>query len=321
MKVYLSPSDQINNLYADNLGTEQQYCTLIAKSCEKYLKEYGYEVKIGDNSLDETYTNRVAESNNWRADLHIPIHTNAGGNATGALVMIYDNRSGAVAEDIYNSLVSVTLNKNGLGVRTNTSLYEINATNAICIYCECEFHDKSDTAHHIVNNIDSFGKAIADGIKNYYGESSAPIPEPVPQPENVNVNVYYKARTLAHGWLPEVMNENDFAGFEGSPITDIAIKVDKGSIKYRVHVKGGGWLPYVTGYDLGDYQNGYAGNGTPIDLIECYYYTPDNIRPYKKAKYKVNNYPYQYDNETTNNQDGYAGVLGVNVTEFRIIIE
>ena len=55
--------------------------------------------------------------------------------------------------------------------------------------------------------------------------------------------------------------------------------------------------------------------------MEVYYYTPDEIRPYKKAKYKVNDYPYQYDNEVGNGQDGYGGVFGVNVTKFQIVIE
>ena len=144
---------------------------------------------------------------------------------------------------------------------------------------------------------------------------------PSPTPSTNEVNVYYKVKTQKHGWLSEVMNLNDYAGWENSPITDVAIGVDKGSIKYRVHVKGGNWLPYVTGYNINDYSNGYAGNGRPIDAIEVYYYTPSNIRPYKKAKYKVNNYSYQYDNEKTNGQDGYAGVFGVNATKFQIVIE
>ena len=139
---------------------------------------------------------------------------------------------------------------------------------------------------------------------------------------NKKVNVYYCVKTKKHGWLPEVKNLEDYAGWENSPITGVAIKVDKGSIKYRVHLKGKGWLSYVTGYNTNDIKNGYAGTGKDIiDAIEVYYYTPDNIRPYKKAKYKVNNYPYQYDNEKTNGQDGYAGVFGVNVTKFQIVIE
>lgn len=139
-------------------------------------------------------------------------------------------------------------------------------------------------------------------------------------PRSNNVNVYYRVRTVKHGWLPEVKNLDDYAGWENSPITDIAIKVDRGTIRYRVHVKGGNWLPYVTGYDINNSSTGYAGNGKVIDAVEIYYYTPDDIRPYKRAKYKVNEYPWQYDNEQDRGQDGYAGVFGVNVTKLQLEI-
>lgn len=146
--------------------------------------------------------------------------------------------------------------------------------------------------------------------------------EDKPEPSSNVVNCYYKVRTQKHQWLPEVKNLDDYAGYENSPITGLAIKVDKGSIRYRVHLKGKGWLPFVTGYDINDFNNGFAGDGVnAIDCVECYYYTPDNIRPFKKAKYKVNTYPYQYDNEKNKGQDGYAGVYGVTATKFQIIIE
>ena len=146
--------------------------------------------------------------------------------------------------------------------------------------------------------------------------------EDKPEPSSNVVNCYYKVRTQKHQWLPEVKNLDDYAGYENSPITGLAIKVDKGSIRYRVHLKGKGWLPFVTGYDINDFNNGFAGDIVNIiDCVECYYYTPNNIRPFKKAKYKVNNYPYQYDNEKNKGQDGYAGVYGVTATKFQIIIE
>ena len=142
------------------------------------------------------------------------------------------------------------------------------------------------------------------------------------KPVSNEVNVYYRVKTKKHGWLSEVKNSEDYAGYENSPITGLAIRVDKGSIRYRVHLKGKDWLPFVTGYDVNDYNNGFAGDGVnAIDCVECYYYTPNDIRPYKKAKYKVNNYPYQYDNEKTNSQDGFAGVYGVTATKFQIVIE
>lgn len=144
----------------------------------------------------------------------------------------------------------------------------------------------------------------------------------LPISSNKDVNVYYKVKTQKHGWLPEVKNNEDYAGWEDSPIIGVAIKVDKGSIKYRVHIKGKGWLSYVTGYNINDIINGFGGDGKNIiDAVEVYYYTPNDIRPYKKAKYKVNSYDWQYDNEKGNGQDGYAGIIGTDITKFQIVIE
>ena len=151
-----------------------------------------------------------------------------------------------------------------------------------------------------------------------------PAPPPTPEPVKM-VDVYYRVRTKADGWLPEVKNLEDYAGFTGA-VTDAAIRVSAGSVKYRVHIKGGKWLPCVTGCNINDGTNGYAGNGLEIDAIEVYYYTPDNIRPYKKAKYRVapvggSYYPWQYDNETGNGQDGYAGAFGNAIGKLQIVIE
>ena len=55
----------------------------------------------------------------------------------------------------------------------------------------------------------------------------------------------------------------------GDAITDVAIKVSQGSVKYRVHVKGGEWLPYVTDYNINDAKNGYAGSfGQQLDRFQ-----------------------------------------------------
>ena len=149
----------------------------------------------------------------------------------------------------------------------------------------------------------------------------------VPAPPTTGVNVWYRVR--AGGvWLPEVCNLCDFAGkTDGkTPITDIAVRVSAGSVKYRVHTCGGKWLPYVTGCDINDCSNGYAGEGRPIDAVEIYYYTPASIRPYKRAKYRVapvggSYYSWQHDNQTTGGQDGYAGCFGKKISKLQICIE
>lgn len=140
-------------------------------------------------------------------------------------------------------------------------------------------------------------------------------------PSGSDVNVYYRVCTANYGWLPEVRNLDDFAGLNDDPITGVAIKVDKGSIQYRVHILGGDWLSWVTGYNIDDYLNGFAGNGQVIDCIQIYYFTPDDIRPYKYAKYKVNGYDWQIDTRNDSGMDGFAGNFGYSMKKLWINIE
>lgn len=143
----------------------------------------------------------------------------------------------------------------------------------------------------------------------------------LPSVSNEEVNVYYKVKTRDYGWLSEVKNLEDYAGWKNSPIIGFAVKVDKGSVWYQAHVKGGDWLPKVTGYDINDFENGWAGDDREIDCIRVYYNTPSDIRPFKRAKYKVNDYSWVYDNEKCLNGDDFAGVMGITATEIRITIE
>lgn len=160
------------------------------------------------------------------------------------------------------------------------------------------------------------GKVTPDKTEN---KSSTPA-QSVTAP-----TVKYRVR-VGGKWLSEVKGLDSFAGKAGKPITDVAIKVSKGKVKYRVHIKGGQWLPYVTGYDTKDAKNGYAGNGKKIDAVEIIYTTPSDVakaKGYYKAKYHVSPkgksyYAWQYDNEKTKGQDGYAGVFGVVIDRLQI---
>lgn len=153
--------------------------------------------------------------------------------------------------------------------------------------------------------------------------------KPMQSTNNVNYpNVWYRVRTRESGWLPEVKNLEDYAGIDRQAITDVTVQVSKGSVKYRVHVRGGNWLPYVTGCNINDSNNGYAGNGKPIDAIEIYYNTPSDVvnkYGYLKAKYRVTPfyhgyYDWQYDNEKSKNQDGYAGSFGQYLDRLQITL-
>ena len=67
--------------------------------------------------------------------------------------------------------------------------------------------------------------------------------------KKINIIFTYSVRITTGTIISEVENDKDYAGRIGYSITDIAIKVNVDSIKYRVHIKDGDWLDFVTGYD------------------------------------------------------------------------
>lgn len=138
--------------------------------------------------------------------------------------------------------------------------------------------------------------------------------------KTLNAHAYYQV--IASGkHYAEVCDLNDYAGVnEKKNITDVAARVDAGSLKYRVHVKGGNWLGEVTGYNWGDSINGYAGNGREIDAIQFYFTTPSGYVA-KRAKYRVSikgqqgYLPWVYDYED------FAGILGKPIDAIQLCIE
>ena len=72
-------------------------------------------------------------------------------------------------------------------------------------------------------------------------------------------------------WLPEVSGYSKDSGkgnvgIFGKPITGLTVS---GGKEYRVHIVRGDWLPPVTGNDINDDTNGYAGtlDGKEIDAV------------------------------------------------------
>ena len=86
-------------------------------------------------------------------------------------------------------------------------------------------------------------------------------------------NIFYKVHYKGGKWLPEVKNREDYAGLYNKPIDGLMMRTDTGkTIKYAVHLRRSNrWLPFVSGYDADDFDNGYAGIiGQEIDGIKIY---------------------------------------------------
>ena len=160
MKVYLSPSSQKANKYAYGGVSEADVCREIGKLVETFLILNGVSCKLG---LQDNYVDRVNESNTFYPDLHVCIHTNAGGGQGTTVFTSSKCKNNKYAKSIYNEVALVTPTKDR-GMKVKDNLYEIKNTRANCCYIEMEFHDNPTTAKWIIENKYELAQSIVNGI-------------------------------------------------------------------------------------------------------------------------------------------------------------
>jgi N-acetylmuramoyl-L-alanine amidase len=146
-----------------------------------YLERAGFNVKCTYNN--DMYE-RVRESNDFEADMHIAIHTNATGkhNVTGGTQILLYSLSGErkkAGQAVFDYLAPITPGKSAERLIAKPGFYECKSTKGICVYCECEFHDTQLGSDFIIKNTTEIGEAIAKGVCKYYGvalpkQSNAP---------------------------------------------------------------------------------------------------------------------------------------------------
>ena len=167
-KIYLSPSDQTANKYAYGGTNEAVQCRRIADALEKALKRCGFAVK---NNKTDSMQARVRESNDWGADLHVPLHTNAyNGKVSGTRIFTYDNsgKGYQCAKKVFGFLAPVTPGASE-NISVYDELYEVKYTAAPCVYIESEFHDVAIVAKWIIEHVEDIAEAICKGICAYFG--------------------------------------------------------------------------------------------------------------------------------------------------------
>lgn len=165
MKIYLSPSNQDGNLYAYGNTNEMEQCNRIADAAKVALERCGFTVKKAPKG--QAMRTSIKESNDWGADLHIPIHTNAfNGKASGTVVFIYKSAAENMkyANPIYQAVQAACPGTTDYGVQENPGLAELNGTNATAVYVEADFHDNPTIARWLVENPNAVGEAIAKGV-------------------------------------------------------------------------------------------------------------------------------------------------------------
>ena len=169
-KIYLSPSNQNGNMYAYGNTNEMEQCNRIADAAKTALERCGFTVKKA--AKGQEMSKSISESNSWGADLHMCIHTNAGGGQ-GTMCMVYSKATENMkyAQPIYDAVQAVTPGKTDYGVREYPELAELNGTSCVAVYTEVDFHDNANIAKWIINNTQTVGEAFAKGVCKAFGVS------------------------------------------------------------------------------------------------------------------------------------------------------
>ena len=148
----------------------------------------------------------------------------------------------------------------------------------------------------------AFGKHLHFEVRNTKDVRINPIKyidADLPNNSNKVTSLYQVYDNKKKAWLPNVkVGSSDYAGNKGNNISGVYID----NATYRVHQKGGKWLPWVTN------RNDYAGNlGKSIDAIQI-----------KGKTYRV------YDNKKgkwlpwISSENDYAGNIGNSIGAIQI---
>ena len=133
----------------------------------------------------------------------------------------------------------------------------------------------------------------------------ADLPLPIVKKLSVKYKVYTKK------WLTEVVdcnddNEDGYAGIQGKNMTALIAKPTKGTLKYRVHLVDGNWLPWVENY------TDYAGiRGKNIDAVQMQLLNVTGYDVQYRVSPSANKGWYSWCTGLSDaTGDGYAGVFG-----------
>ena len=145
----------------------------------------------------------------------------------------------------------------------------------------------------------------------HYLDADLPISE--------KVNVQYRTY-VTNCWLPWVTNcgdgSNGYAGIFNKASSALQIKPDRGTVKYRVHQLGKGWLPWVTS------AKSWAGvRGKAIDAVQMQLTELDGYEiRYRVTSMSKTDWHQWCEGMSDPTGDNYAGVLGSAIDGIQIEI-
>lgn len=179
--IYLSPSTQENNYYV-NGGTEEEYMNLLADKMIPYLDSSG--IRYSRNTPSMTASSSIAASNAGNYDFHLALHSNAApegryGTVRGIIAFYYPGSAqGKRAAEIFaDNLRAIYPLPNQVRAQSTTTIGEVRRVRAPAVLLEIGYHDNTDDAVWIKNNLDEIARVLVLALTEYFG---IPFLTPVP---------------------------------------------------------------------------------------------------------------------------------------------
>jgi|GEM_PF-1284418 len=175
--VYLSPSTQYENIYADGVTTEGGNMQIIA---DLVAEKLGDEYTVLRNDPEGDVKKSVELSNASDAVIHVALHSNATGDEAlkvrGCEVYVRPHSvlSSTLAECIYEQVSEITPTEDR-GVRVSRTLYEVQNRECPTVLVELDFHDDPAGAAFLLEKQDALAEAVAEGIRDYYKAMPKPL--------------------------------------------------------------------------------------------------------------------------------------------------
>jgi|SRR5665648_9744 len=168
IRLYISPSSQEHNQGISPFSTEEAQMNEIVDLLIPLLYKDG-RFLIKRNTPSMSVGQMAYDSNTFKADLHIAIHSNAGGGE-GTEVYAYgpNTNSEKLAKALYAQIAPLSPGADR-GVKFNSRLYEVgNNVNATSALIELAFHDNAIDAKWIAYNHEMIAQALYKAVCDYF---------------------------------------------------------------------------------------------------------------------------------------------------------
>lgn len=177
-RVFISPSNQSNNLYAYGNTNEAKQMEALATLLQFELTNQNIYSYIAPHNINIDQRGYYANAGNY--DCYISLHTNASGNGSVRGCEAFYKPSSAASIHLCKVVYETLLEdhpelysrgmKDGMVAAKGYPLAEIRIPNMANTLVEIEFHDNRDGAEWIIDHLSSISVSIAKGVCLFLGK-------------------------------------------------------------------------------------------------------------------------------------------------------